>query len=191
MTDGSHLRAVDSSDAPEQPGQEQATGVTAPRRRGGSGRFLTDVLVELGFTNADRVQRAIEEARQRGVTPEHVLLEERAITSEQLSHAIAERYGLDHLDLGVFKVDMAAVNLLSASAAKRYTSVPVAYVDERTLLLAMADPANVLAIDDVALLTRLDVKPAVASIEDIQALISRMNRFEDAVQEAVEEGEDG
>ncbi len=69
--------------------------------------------------------------------------------------------------------------------------MPVAYVDERTLLLAMSDPANVLAIDDIALLTRLDVKPAVASIEDLQALISRMNRFEDAVQEAVEESEDG
>ena len=86
---------------------------------------------------------------------------------------------------------MAAANLLTASAAKRYGAVPVAYVDEQTLLLAMSDPANVLAVDDIALLTRLDVKPAVASAEDIQALISRMNRFEDAVQEAVEEGEEG
>ncbi len=85
---------------------------------------------------------------------------------------------------------MAAVNLLSATAAKRYGAVPVAYVDEHTLLLAMSDPANVLAIDDIALLTRLDVKPAVASAEDIAALISRMNRFEDAVQEAVDESEE-
>jgi type IV pilus assembly protein PilB len=69
--------------------------------------------------------------------------------------------------------------------------VPVAFADEHTLLLAMSDPANVLAIDDVALLTRMDVKPAVASAEDIAALITRMNRFEDAVQEAVDEGEEG
>ena len=55
----------------------------------------------------------------------------------------------------------------------------------------MSDPANVLAVDDIALLTRLDVKPAVASVDDITSLIARMNRFEDAVQEAVEEGEDG
>jgi type IV pilus assembly protein PilB len=53
----------------------------------------------------------------------------------------------------------------------------------------MSDPANVLAVDDVALLTHLDVRPAVASAEDITALITRMNRFEDAVAEAVEEGE--
>ncbi len=119
MTDGPHLRAVDPSAVPEQSADQQATGITPARHRGGSGRFLTDVLVELGFTDAERVQRAIEDARQRGVTPEHVLLEDRAISSEQLSHAIAERYGLDHLDLGVFKVDMAAANLLSVSAAKR------------------------------------------------------------------------
>ena len=187
---GPHLRAVDSATAPEPRDAGPWDGVTAPRRRGGSGRFLSDVLVELGFTDRERAQRAVEEARSAGVTPERVLLDQHAITGEQLSHAIAERYGLDHLDLGVFKVDMAAVNLLSAASAKRYAAVPVSFVDEHTLLLAMSDPANVLAVDDIALLTRMDVKPAVASNDDLNALIGRMNRFEDAVQEAVEEGEE-
>jgi type IV pilus assembly protein PilB len=186
-----HLRAIDASAPAEEAARESSGGITPPSRRGGSGRFLTDVLIELGFVDGEPVQRAIEDARLRGVTPEQVLIEERAISSEQLSRAIAERYGLDHLDLGEFKVDMAAANLLSATASKRYGAVPVAYVDEHTLLLAMSDPANVLAIDDIAMLTRLDVKPAVASADDVQALISRMNRFEDAVQEAVDEGEEG
>jgi type IV pilus assembly protein PilB len=190
MTDGApHLRAVDASAAGESE-RPEPTGVTHPRRRGSSGRFLTDVLIELGFTDPERVQRAIEDARLRGGTPERVLLDQRAISSEQLSLAIAERYGLDHLDLGLFKIDMAAANLLSTSAAKRYAAVPVAYVDDHTLLLAMADPANVLAVDDIAMLTRLDIKPAVASADDIAVLISRMNRFEDAVHEAVEQGEE-
>ena len=191
MTDPTpHLRAIDPDTEVETTG-ESRVGITPPRQRGGSGRFLTDVLVELGYVDAERAQRAIEEARTRAMAPERVLLEERAITSEQLSLAIAERYGLDHLDLSQFKIDMGAANLLSATSAKRYGAVPVAYLDENTLLLAMSDPANVLAIDDIALLTRLDVKPAVASADDIAALISRMNRFEDAVQEAVDEGEDG
>jgi type IV pilus assembly protein PilB len=164
-------------------------GVTPPTRRGGSSRFLTDVVVELGFAAQDTVARAVEDARSAGMAPERMLLEQQAITSEQLARAIAERYGLDHLDLGVFKVDMSAANLLSAAAAKRYGAVPVAYIDEHTLLLAMSDPANVLAVDDIALLTHLDVRPAVASAEDVTALITRMNRFEDAVAEAVEEGE--
>jgi type IV pilus assembly protein PilB len=189
-SDGPHLRAVDA--APVEPQAPDAfSGVTPPSRRGGSGRFLTDVLVDLGFIDQERVTRAIEEARSGGVPPERVLLEQRAITAEQLSRAIAERYGLDHLDLGVVKIDMAAANLVSVAAAKRYAAVPVGYIDDHTVLLAMADPANVLAVDDIALLTRMDVKPAVASGEDIAALISRMNRFEDAVQEAVDESEDG
>ncbi len=184
----SHLRAVpgETGEVREPP----ANGLTPPRQRGGSGRFLTDVLVELGFAEADRVQRAIEESRRAGIPPERLLLEASAITGEQLSHAIAERYGLDHLDLNAFKIDMAAANLLTAAAAKRYSAVPVAYIDDQTLLLAMSDPANVLAVDDIALLTRLDIRPAVASTGDIAALITRMNRFEAAVQEAVEEGED-
>ncbi len=168
---------------------ETFTGVTPPTRRGGSSRHLTEVVVELGFAERETVERAVEAARAAGVSPERMLLDQQAITGEQLSRAIAERYGLDHLDLGIFKVDMAAANLLSAAAAKRYGAVPVSYLDEHTVLLAMSDPANVLAVDDVALLTHLDVRPAVASAEDVNALITRMNRFEDAVAEAVEEGE--
>jgi type IV pilus assembly protein PilB len=180
---------VGASAAAEHP--PEWDGVTAPSRRGGSTRFLTDVLIELGYCDRERVGSAVTEARASGIPPEKVLLEQHSITQEQLSRAIAERYGLDHLDLGVFKVDMAAVNLLTASAAKRYNTVPVAYADEQTLVLAMSDPANVLAADDISLMTHLEVKPAVASAEDIANLISRMNRFEDAIHEAVEEGEEG
>ena len=184
-----YLRAV-GAEQPQAEPETPPTGITHPTRRGAGGRFLTDVLIDLGFCDAERVKQAIEEARVAGATPESVLIEQHAITAEQLSRAIAERYGLDHLDLGVFKVDMGAANLLNTSAAKRYHAVPVSYLDDHTLLLAMADPSNVIAVDDVAMITRLDVKPAVASAEDIANLISRMNRFEDAVQEAVEEGEE-
>jgi len=185
------LRLVPSEARPDgPPAPSQATlGLTPPRRRGGSSRFLTDVVVELGFADADTVNRAVEAGRSASIPPERMLLDQQAITAEQLSLAIAERYGLDHIDLGVFKVDMSAANLLSAAAAKRYGAVPVSYIDDHTLMLAMSDPANVLAVDDIALLTHLDVRPAVASAEDINALIMRMNRFEDAVAEAVEESE--
>ncbi len=183
------LRLVPSEVTTDDRPVQTTIGVTPPSRRGGSSRFLTDVVVELGFADQEAITRAVEQARSAGVPPERMLLEQHAITAEQLSRAIAERYGLDHIDLGVFKVDMAAANLLSAAAAKRYAAVPVSYIDEHTLLLAMSDPANVLAVDDIALLTHLDVRPAVASAEDINALIMRMNRFEDAVAEAVEESE--
>jgi type IV pilus assembly protein PilB len=185
-----HLRPIDPAASAGRRTDPQ-TGITPPSRRGGSGKFLTDVLVELGYVDPQRVARAIEEARGAGVAPERLLLEQRAVTAQQLSHAIAERYGLDHIDLSVFKVDMGAANLLSAAAARRYGAVPVAFVDDHTLLVAIADPANVLAVDDIAMLTRLEVRLAVASAEDISELIVRMNRFEASVREAVEEGEEG
>ncbi|MEA2144554.1 MAG: type pilus assembly protein PilB [Solirubrobacteraceae bacterium] len=189
-TKPSNVVALGAAAAATSDSTDDFTGMTAPRRRGGSGRFLTDVLIELGFADQEHVEAASEEARSGGIAPERVLLERGIINSGQLSRAIAERYGLDHLDLGAFNVDMSAVNLLNASAAKRYNAIPVAYADEHTLLVAMADPANVLAVDDIALMTRLDVKPAVASADDIAALIVRMNRFEDAVQEAVADSEE-
>ena len=192
-SDGSHLRAVDGGAGVQAAAMNRAPdwdGVTAPSRIGGSSRFLTDVLIELGFCDGERVEKAIAEARSMEIPPERVLLDNHAITADQLARATAERYGLDHLDLGAFHVDMGAVNLLTASTAKRYSAVPVSFLDDHTLQLAMADPANVIAVDDIAMLTRYDVRPAVASAEDIQNLIGRMNRFEDAVHEAVQESEE-
>ena len=184
-----HLRAIDGERDDALIEEELPKGVTRPKLGGGPSRLLTDVLVELGYCDSKRTDKALEQASAQGVPPERVLLDSHAITPEQLSRAVAERYGLDHLDLGQFRVDMAAVNLITASVAKRYGAVPVSYVDDRTLLLAIADPANVLAVDDIAMLTHLDVRPAVASSEDIQGLISRMNRYEDAVHDAVQEGQ--
>src|SRR4029077_13421216 len=107
-------------------------GVTPPRRTGGgSARFLTDVIVDLGFVDRPRVEQAVEVARAKGATPEHVLLDQGALTQEYLSRAVAERHGLDHLDLNVFQVDMSAANLIAPAAAKRYEAVPVQFVGER------------------------------------------------------------
>ena len=59
--------------------------------------------------------------------------------------------------------------------------MPIAYADERTLLLATPDPANVLAIDDIAMMTALDVRAVVASREELGALIARLGRLGDVM----------
>ncbi|MDX6642086.1 MAG: type pilus assembly protein PilB, partial [Solirubrobacteraceae bacterium] len=187
-----HLRAVPQQATEgalaKEPEDGHPNGLTPPSRRGGS-RFLTEVIVELKFAERERVEAAVQAARGGGLTPESMLLDSGAITHDQLSRAVAERYGLDHLDLNAFQVDMAAANLISSSAARRYEALPVAFVSERMLLVAMADPANVVAVDDIAIMTGLEVRPAVASREDIAALIARLNRLDDAVKEAAEEEE--
>jgi type IV pilus assembly protein PilB len=160
---------------------EGRVGITSPTRRGSSSRFLTDVIVDMGLVARARVDEAIAASRSSGTTPERVLVDEGALSNDGLARALAERYGLDHLDLGVFQVDMGAANLVTTAAAKRYQAVPVAYVDKRTLLVAMTDPSNVLAVDDIAIMTGYEVRVAVAAPEDIVALISRLDRLDDAV----------
>jgi type IV pilus assembly protein PilB len=173
---------------------EQWMGVTGPSRRGSSPRFLTDVIVDMGLVARDQVESAIETSRGTGTMPERVLLDSGALTQDGLTRALAERYGFDHLDLGVFSVDMNAANLVSSTAAKRYQAVPVAFAEEGMLLLAMADPSNVLAVDDIAIMTGYEVRVAVAPPEDIANLISRLDRLDDVVSEQdgqIEEQEQG
>jgi type IV pilus assembly protein PilB len=162
-------------------------GVRAPSRRGGGQRFLTDILTELGLCTQEQVDAAIEVARRTGDLPEEVLLQQGSLTPDGLAQALAERYGLDYVDLSAFKIDMAAANLVSSQVAKRYDALPIAFLDERTLLVAMSDPANVLAIDDIAILTGFEIRAAVATTFDVIDAISRLTRLGDSVEAAVEE----
>ena len=181
--DVAEVPGAPSVDAAQVPAGEAVLGLSPPLRRGHSGMFITDVICELGYARQERVDQVIAEARTAGRSPERLMLEEGVISTEQLSRAIAERYGLDH-------VDMAAANLLSVSTARRHKALPVGYVDKETLLLAMADPANVLALDDIQMATGLSCRVAVATEEDIEGLIGRLNTLQSAVSEAVEEEED-
>ena len=171
----------------EPPGADSRAsgGLTPPLGHGHSGMFLTDVIVELGYAPRDRVAEVVEEARVAGRSPEPMLVERGLIDGDQLSRAIAERYGLDHVDLNVYHVDMGAANLLSVGAARRYQAVPVGYIDADTLLVAMADPANVLAIDDIQMITGLSCRVAVAAVDDIESLVTRLNTLESAVTDAI------
>ena len=166
---------------PADGGERSWTGITRSKRQDSRQRFLTDVIVEMGFASEAQAKDAVEAARSTGTTPEQVLIGNGSLSHDQLARALAERNGLDHLDLSVFSVDMGAANLVTSAAAKRLQAVPVAFADKRTLMVAMADPSNVLAIDDIAIMTGFEVRAAVAAPEDIAALISRLNRLDDAV----------
>jgi type IV pilus assembly protein PilB len=188
-SDHPHLRTVGTPETEgalaRAPGADW-DGVTRPQRRGGQ-RFLKDVIIDLGLADREKVEHAHEAARIAGTTFEEALIQQQVLTQEQLARAIAERHGFDHLDLAIFKVDMAAANLISSAQAKRYDAIPVAFIGETTLRLAMADPGNVMAIDEVALVTGHEVRPAVASREDIHALIQKLSRFDEVVHDAIEE----
>src|SRR5918911_4631235 len=178
------MSAVAAAAAPVTP------GLTPPSARGRSSQQIGDIVVGFGYASRESVELAIEESRTTGRRTGEVLVDRGVLTPDQLARVIAERFGVDHVDLNAFRVDMSAANLLASSAAKRYGAVPVGFVDERTLLVAMTDPGNVLAIDDISLMTGYEVRPAVAAQEDVSALIARLNQIDDVVVEeaALDEG---
>ena len=138
----------------------------------------------------ERVQAAIDEAKSSGQRPEQVLIGSGSLTRDQLARAIAERFALDHVDLTLYQPDPGALGLVTPQAARRYDAVPIGFARGGALLVAMADPSNVLALDDLKLMTGHDIRAVVSSSEDIAAVIGRMTRLEDAVAEAVEDEEE-
>jgi hypothetical protein len=147
--------------------------VAAPLTAGGRDGFLSDVIVELGFATPETVEQAVRAARSPGTTVARVLLDMNAISEEQLAQAIAERYGIDYIDLEGFEVDPAAANLIDAGLARRYRAVPVAFLGDR-VLVAMADPADVVGVNDMAVVIQLQVRPAVASRPALDALLEAL-----------------
>lgn len=151
-----------------------AKGVTPPTSSEGTGGFLSDVIVELGFVERETVERTIEAARDPGRTVERILLETGALTEDELSRAIAERYGFDHVDLDQFEVNMGAARLLGRSTALRYRAVPIAFATDGALIVAVADPVDTLAISDIEVMTKSEARKAVASGSTIDALAQRL-----------------
>ncbi|HEX4482253.1 MAG TPA: ATPase, T2SS/T4P/T4SS family [Solirubrobacteraceae bacterium] len=178
-----------STDPAASPGK--GTGLYPPRRSGRSTRMIGEVVVDLGFADRETVDEAVETARSQGRPTGLVLVEQGVLRHDQLARVVAERFGLDYVDLTIFDLDMGAVNLLSSDAAKRYQAVPVGFTEDGTLLLAMADPTNVLTIDDVAMMTGRRVRPVAASVEDLNLMLTRLSGMEESIADIVDEVADG
>ena len=145
-----------------------------PPTRGRSQRSIGDVIIDLGFASRVAVEEATAKALEQGTTAGQVLIASGDLNQDQLARALAERHGIDFIDLSVFEIDMRVVNLINFEAAKRYQALPVAVLADRTLLLAMADPTNVIALDEISMITGMKLRRAVAEPDDIGALIGRL-----------------
>ena len=150
-------------------------------------RRVTDVLVERGYATREEVDATAAAAREAGVSLEQMLVARGTITPEQRAMAVAERLGLEFVDRTARPVDLAAVALLPSEIARRCVLVPIGREDERTLLVAMADPTNVVAIDDVEIHTGLGVRAVVATPEDIAGIIGQTSRLDETVHQVIEE----
>jgi type IV pilus assembly protein PilB len=145
------------------------------------------VIVQLGFAERELVERVVDHGRRDGLPLGQALIEAGVVNSAQLAQALAERNGLDYVDLNVFQVDKGATAMIDSTKARRYRTVPIAFLAEQTLLVATADPANLLALDDITMATGYEVRRAVASPEHIDALIEQLSTLSGSVTEVEEE----
>jgi type IV pilus assembly protein PilB len=164
-------------------------GLTPPTKRTEAKRRIGDVIVQLGFAERERVETVVDEGRRAGLALGQALIAAGVVDSGQLAQALAERNGLDYVDLNVFDVDQGATSMIDSAKARQYRTVPIAFLAERTLLVATADPANLLALDDITMATGYEVRRAVASPEDIDALIENLGTLADSVHEIEDEVE--
>jgi type IV pilus assembly protein PilB len=98
------------------------------------------------------------------------------LESSQLARALAEQHGLEFVDLIGAEIDQAAVGLLSEHLAHRYGALPVRFLDEDTILVAVSDPTDVLTSDDLRLALGLNVRIGVAAADELAKVVRRVYR---------------
>jgi len=188
---GNSTEQVERRVGDREQGMRGRNGLYPPRNAGRSARMIGEVVVDLGFSDREAVEEAVKAAREQGRPTGIVLVERGILRHDQLARVVAERFGLDFVDLAVYDLDMGAANLIGAETAKRYQALPVGYAEDGALLLAMANPTNVLTIDDIGMMTGRRIRPAAASVEDLNILLTRLVRMDESIEDlAVEESEE-
>ena len=139
---------------------------------------LGDVLLERGLATPEQVYEASQEQRRVGRSMGRVLVDQGVLTESNLVAALAAQIGLDFIDLGDVLIDPSAVALVPGAVCRRHMLVPVRFVENK-LVIAMADPANVIALDDVRTIAKVDLKPVVSTRGDVMAAIARAYRAGD------------
>jgi type IV pilus assembly protein PilB len=155
---------------------EYPPGLVAPGQRQRSKSPIGQVIVELGFAARETVEAAVTLSREEGKTTGQVLMESGAITADELARALAERFGVDYVDLSVYEVDQAVLDVLDSAVARRYQAVPVGVLGDGSVLLAMADPTNVLTLDEISMITGRKLRPAAVAGPDLVTLIAKLGR---------------
>ena len=151
-----------------------------------AGGQLDQLLLTRGLVGQEQLEEAMATAEQRGRSLGRVLIEMGYVSEAGLVAILAEQLGLEFVDLGEASIDASAVALVPEGTARRHSCIPVRFEDN-ILVIAMADPANVVAVDDIRALTKRDVHTVVSTKADVQSAINRYYRLDSAAESLVEE----
>jgi type IV pilus assembly protein PilB len=126
---------------------------------------LPAILIREGHIPSEQMQKALEEHKEKGGSFVHILVERGYVAEKALMACIAAHLSTPFIDLGKFKPSPDVLDLVPRQVAASHQAIPIARL-RRTLSLAMIDPLNVLAIDDIRLITGLEIQPIVCSAKD-------------------------
>ncbi|WP_019137104.1 GspE/PulE family protein [Cellulomonas massiliensis] len=142
---------------------------------------LGEVLLEEGLVTEAQLLAALDESMASGGSLGRTLVELGVLTENQLVRALAAQVGMQFVDLDEHPVDKNAVVLVPGALCRRYTVLPIA-VENGALVLATADPGNVMAVDDVRTVSGRHVIPVIASYDNLTRAIDRFVRADDEME---------
>jgi len=135
---------------------------------------LGALLLRDGALSVEQLEQALVENRSSGKRLGEFLVDSGLVTATQVSRVLAEQHELPFVDLNHEPVDLGAVGLLPESLARRYSAIPIRFLDDGAILVAVADPTDVVASDDLRIALGTPVRVAVASPVAVEKAIARI-----------------
>jgi len=136
-----------------------------------SGR-LGEILIKESLITSEQLNQALEYQKQQGGRLGSCLMKLGFITDDEITAALSRQYGVPSINLKYYEVDASVIKLIPQDTAVRYQIVPLSRVGS-TLTIAMTDPTNVFAMDDIKFMTGFNVEPVVASESAIVEAIQK------------------
>src|SRR5580692_4213336 len=133
---------------------------------------LGEILVKESLITADQLKQALEHQRQNGGRLGTSLMRLGFISDDEITEVLSRQYGVPSINLKYYEVDPTVIKLIPQDTAVRYQIVPLSRVGS-TLTIAMIDPTNVFAMDDIKFMTGFNVEPVVASETSVNEAISK------------------
>jgi len=133
---------------------------------------LGDLLLEGGLISKEQLDEALEIQKKTGEKLGQILLNHDYVTQQDIIKVLEFQLGIPHVELETYDIDPSACMFVSESLAKRYDLIPI-QIDNGVLIVAMSDPLNVFAIDDIKIYSGMEVRPVLATLKDINKAIDK------------------
>ncbi len=143
---------------------------------------LGALLLERGLVTREQLDAALAEQARTHRSLGRILVDMDLVEESDLVATLAAQIGLEFVDLAEHAIDPSAAGTVNEAVARRYQALPIAWEDG-VLVVAMADPSNVIAIDDIRSITGADIRPVVATRSAIEQAINRSHRLDEDVAE--------